>query len=114
MSLTAQSTPSKNFWDDAQTKVVAIETSLAFGDSILTLEIQRKSMAPKRSHGEMSGKSTDPGASSSSPFMPMFEHFRAELDEHHDRRERIIKASRDVTAASKKMYEIQHLPRRYA
>jgi len=41
---------------------------------------------------------TDP-----SPFMPMFEIFRAELDEHHDRRERCIKASRDITAASKKM-----------
>ncbi|KAL1297883.1 hypothetical protein AAFC00_006404 [Neodothiora populina] len=39
----------------------------------------------------------------SSPFMSMFEQFRAELDEHHDRRERIIKASRDVTAASKKI-----------
>jgi hypothetical protein len=38
-----------------------------------------------------------------SPFMPMFEVFRSELDEHQDRRERIIKASRDVTAASKKM-----------
>lgn len=37
-----------------------------------------------------------------SPYMPMFEHFRMELDEHHDRRERVIKASRDVTAASKK------------
>jgi hypothetical protein len=33
----------------------------------------------------------------------MFESFRDELDEHHDRRERIIKASRDITAASKKM-----------
>lgn len=40
---------------------------------------------------------------SNSPFMPMFEIFRNELDEHHDRRERIIKASRDITAASKKM-----------
>ncbi|PMD33703.1 translin-associated factor TraX [Hyaloscypha variabilis F] len=38
-----------------------------------------------------------------SPFMPMFEVFRDELDEHHDRRERIIKASRDITAASKKI-----------
>jgi hypothetical protein len=38
-----------------------------------------------------------------SPFMPMFEVFRDELDEHHDRRERIIKTSRDITAASKKM-----------
>lgn len=38
-----------------------------------------------------------------SPFMPMFEFFRNELDEHHDRRERVIKASRDITALSKKM-----------
>lgn len=38
-----------------------------------------------------------------SPFMSMFEDFRKELDEHQDRRERIIKASRDITALSKKM-----------
>ena len=38
-----------------------------------------------------------------SPFIPNFEFFRTELDEHHDRRERIIKASRDITAQSKKM-----------
>lgn len=38
-----------------------------------------------------------------SPYIAMFEKFRAELDEHHDRREKIIKASRDVTASSKKM-----------
>lgn len=38
-----------------------------------------------------------------SPYIPMFETFRLELDEHHDRRERIIKASRDITASSKKM-----------
>lgn len=36
-------------------------------------------------------------------FHVMFEGFRDELDEHHDRRERIVKASRDVTAQSKKM-----------
>ncbi|KAF6821790.1 translin-associated protein x [Colletotrichum plurivorum] len=30
-----------------------------------------------------------------SQYTPMFEKFRNELDEHHDRRERIIKASRD-------------------
>ncbi|EUC43507.1 hypothetical protein COCMIDRAFT_38571 [Bipolaris oryzae ATCC 44560] len=40
---------------------------------------------------------------SASPFVSMFEGFRAELDEHHDRRERIIKASRDITASSKKI-----------
>lgn len=33
----------------------------------------------------------------------IFENFRDELDEHHDRRERIIKNSRDITALSKKM-----------
>jgi len=38
-----------------------------------------------------------------SPFLPMFETFRAELDAHHDRREKIIKASRDITASSKKI-----------
>lgn len=38
-----------------------------------------------------------------SPFISIFETFRNELDEHHDRRERIIKASRDITALSKKM-----------
>jgi len=43
------------------------------------------------------------GSSNVSPFMPMFETFRSELDEHHDRRERITKASRDITALSKKM-----------
>lgn len=43
---------------------------------------------------------------STSPFVAMFEGFRAELDEHHDRRERVIKASRDITASSKKMYSL--------
>ena len=42
-------------------------------------------------------------AAPSSPYLPMFQGFRAELDEHHDRRERVIKASRDITASSKKM-----------
>jgi hypothetical protein len=38
-----------------------------------------------------------------SPFLSIFETFRDELDEHQARRERIIKASRDITALSKKM-----------
>ncbi|KKZ61433.1 hypothetical protein EMCG_03946 [[Emmonsia] crescens] len=33
----------------------------------------------------------------------IFNNFRGELDEHHDRRERVIKASRDITALSKKI-----------
>ncbi|KAF1827121.1 Translin [Dissoconium aciculare CBS 342.82] len=57
-------------------------------------------MTAKRTRAEMESQAVD---SAASPFMPMFEGFRAELDEHHDRRERIIKASRDVTAASKKI-----------
>jgi hypothetical protein len=40
---------------------------------------------------------------SASPTISIFENFRDELDEHHDRREHIIKASRDITALSKKM-----------
>ncbi|KAK5461313.1 hypothetical protein LTS15_003376 [Exophiala xenobiotica] len=54
----------------------------------------------KRSHD---GINVDQQPSNSSPFVPMFETFRTQLDEHHDRRERIIKVSRDVTAQSKKI-----------
>jgi hypothetical protein len=57
--------------------------------------------ATKRSHDGKYRTAAQPA--NTSPHMPMFEFFRDELDEHHDRRERIIKASRDVTALSKKM-----------
>lgn len=67
-------------------------------------------MGVKRNHAaDMSGrppKTQKQGPSaeqSNSPFIPLFETFRAELDEHHARREDIIKASRDITAASKKI-----------
>ncbi|TWU76192.1 hypothetical protein ED733_003336 [Metarhizium rileyi] len=40
-------------------------------------------------------------------FHGMFENFRDELDEHYDRKERIVKASRDVTAQSKKI--VKHI-----
>ena len=61
-------------------------------------------MPEKRIHSTMADPNADPAIPQrTSPFLPMFETFRAELDEHHDRRERIIKASRDITAASKKM-----------
>lgn len=65
-------------------------------------EDKKKMPGVKRQHdgAEKLKKDVD---MSVSPFMPMFEVFRNELDEHHDRRERIIKASRDITAASKKM-----------
>ena len=58
----------------------------------------------KRKHDRvMEGDGSAAMEESKSPFIPVFEDFRAELDEHHDRRERIIKVSRDVTAQSKKM-----------
>ncbi|KAH0566040.1 hypothetical protein GP486_000561 [Trichoglossum hirsutum] len=43
-------------------------------------------------------------ASADGPFIPMFEAFRDELNDHYDRRERIFKTARDITALSKKMY----------
>ncbi|RKF62104.1 Translin-associated protein X [Erysiphe neolycopersici] len=55
----------------------------------------------------MAGVKRDRNGSSkpeqTSPFMPMFEVFRDNLDRHHDARERVIKASRDITAVSKKI-----------
>jgi hypothetical protein len=36
-------------------------------------------------------------------YTSMFETFRDELDQHHDRRQKIGKVSRDVTVLSKKM-----------
>lgn len=67
---------------------------------ILTKSNYITQMGVKRPHAAMDAQESTAG---SSPIMSMFEGFRAELDEHHDRRERIIKASRDITASSKKM-----------
>ncbi|KAL1961651.1 hypothetical protein VTN77DRAFT_1366 [Rasamsonia byssochlamydoides] len=52
----------------------------------------------------------DSSNSSSAAILSIFETFRSELDEHHDRRERIVKASRDITALSKKIiFSMQRL-----
>ncbi|KAJ5128243.1 hypothetical protein N7448_001961 [Penicillium atrosanguineum] len=65
-------------------------------------------MGTKRSwEGQPLGLHTKSDASMTSTepvgiFQSIFENFRNELDEHHDRRERIIKVSRDITALSKK------------
>lgn len=48
-------------------------------------------------------------ADTPSELMQSFHAYSAELDEHYDRRERIIKTSRDITALSKKL--IFHLHR---
>ncbi|KAJ6151564.1 hypothetical protein N7470_007161 [Penicillium chermesinum] len=45
----------------------------------------------------------DMASTPAGPIMAIFESFRNELDEHHDRRERIVKVSRDITALSKKI-----------
>ncbi|KAI9780143.1 MAG: hypothetical protein M1839_006980 [Geoglossum umbratile] len=37
------------------------------------------------------------------PLLPMFQAFRDELNDHYDRRERVYKTSRDITALSKKI-----------
>ncbi|TVY85813.1 Translin-associated protein X [Lachnellula willkommii] len=66
-------------------------------------ESMSEQMPGVKRHHDGAEKEKDVNANAS-PFMPMFEAFRDELDEHHDRRERIIKASRDITAASKKMH----------
>lgn len=62
---------------------------------------------------DIHGNSRAAGAAAATPagsrIRAMFETFRDELDEHHDRRERIVKASRDVTAQSKKMW-VSFLP----
>lgn len=60
------------------------------------------SMGTKRSWEGQAVVKMDSTESASST-LSIFENFRDELDEHHDRRERIIKASRDITALSKKM-----------
>ncbi|KAH8816477.1 Translin family-domain-containing protein [Xylogone sp. PMI_703] len=81
---------------------------MASPENQLDVRTSGNSRGTKRNFKEYQGKSGNetkmeldqPGRVS--PFMPMFEGFRAELDEHHDRRERIIKATRDITALSKK------------
>jgi hypothetical protein len=67
-------------------------------------------MGLKRTREQAMGEGKhDKGEQPASPYMPMFETFRTELDEHHARRERCIKASRDITAASKKMYALRQV-----
>lgn len=75
----------------------------AYGHFTLLIHTTTFTMGQKRSRDDARGPSKE---QASSPYTPMFEGFRKELDEHHDRRERIVKASRDITASSKKMHVI--------
>ncbi|KAI0550514.1 Translin [Xylaria curta] len=71
-------------------------------------------IVPKKKDGAMGGVKRDYQGKEKSKkdaapdhprnaYTSMFESFRDELDEHHDRRQRIGKVSRDVTALSKKI-----------
>lgn len=67
---------------------------------------QQKPANPKEQPNPSSAMTFEnPGNEEGPVIQSIFENFRSELDEHHDRRERIIKVSRDITALSKKMYE---------
>ncbi|KAK3362027.1 Translin family-domain-containing protein [Lasiosphaeria ovina] len=55
----------------------------------------------KKHHGPKPAAA--PKSTMRNAYTPMFERLRDELDAHHDRRDRIGKASRDVTALSKKI-----------
>ncbi|EMD41657.1 hypothetical protein CERSUDRAFT_102067 [Gelatoporia subvermispora B] len=52
--------------------------------------------------------STTDSLSSRDAILATFDHFRDELDDHNDRRERLIKSSRDITNASKKVIFLLH------
>ncbi|CCM01642.1 uncharacterized protein FIBRA_03703 [Fibroporia radiculosa] len=52
--------------------------------------------------------SQDAASSSNDSVMQTFGKFRDELDDYHDRRERLIKSSRDVTSLSKKVIFLLH------
>jgi hypothetical protein len=55
-------------------------------------------MADRKRRREETPSEKDAGA-----YGLIFLTFRSELDEHHDRRDRVLKASKDITASSKKM-----------
>ena len=56
----------------------------------------------KRPCSEGDLESSEPASQPANELMPMFEDFRNQLDEYQERRERIIRISRDITALSKK------------
>ncbi|KAJ6256835.1 hypothetical protein Dda_8704 [Drechslerella dactyloides] len=93
-----------------------VESKANFRVSTLVLDVDLKGFNVHRgghkpypashSHDRQNDGNTAPPPTG--PYIGMFTGFRDELDEHHDRRERIIKASRDITAASKKMIFALH------
>lgn len=51
---------------------------------------------------------TSPALNARDDVLRLFDTFRQDLDEHHDRRERLIKSSRDATNLSKKVIFLLH------
>ncbi|KAI9890139.1 MAG: hypothetical protein M1814_004420 [Vezdaea aestivalis] len=80
------------------------------GPTMTTPERSCPSKHPKTSQEEaaaIDATTVDPN-----PFLSIFTYFRDELDEHHDRRERLVKLSRDITASSKKLiFGLQRTPK---
>ena len=66
--------------------------------------IDTTTAAPVSENNNIENKAQSSMDESSSQTLAIFGTFRDELDEHHDRRERITKTSRDITALSKKMW----------
>lgn len=66
--------------------------------------IDTATAAPVSEKNNIENKTQSSMDESSSQTLAIFGTFRDELDEHHDRRERITKTSRDITALSKKMW----------
>ena len=59
-------------------------------------------------NGTLPTESDQASSSSSSTVLEAFGTFRDEIDAHNDRRERLIKSSRDVTSLSKKVIFLLH------
>lgn len=75
-----------------------------YSDSLLLgYRMMTDTNADNKSKKRPAAVAFDDNSKMANPFLPMFDSFRTELDTHYDRRERIVKASRDITAASKKM-----------
>lgn len=95
------------------------EDSLSFTKTVMTDLRRERAASPsattrphpnKRSRSDDRNISTDnnQASSSSAKILETFGSFRDEIDAHNDRRERLIKSSRDVTALSKKVIFLLH------
>lgn len=69
---------------------------------------QRNRKSKQRSDGESGGTKNEQLEESYSPFMKAFLQFQKDLDCKYDKRERIIKLSRDITICSKRVIFMLH------